>query len=273
MPRPTSTGMIGISGGIPCIVVNRSNYQELYSEELRKYLKLVFLDFGNGYESDQPASVDDVTLETLLDEIEQARQSLGFDKIAVLGHSTPGIFALEYARKYPQHTSHVILIGTPPTLNQQWLKVQEEFWDADASKERKEELQRNLEKITDDDLKSVSPGRAWALRNIRSGPRYWYDATYDSSWIWEGINFNVGFMYHIVNVVLKDYDVGQSPVRITAPIFLALGRYDYVVPYILWNDKKEKLPNLSIKLFERSGHYAMFEEQALFDKSLIEWIK
>ena len=80
-------------------------------------------------------------------------------------------------------------------------------------------------------------------------------------------------MYHVFNVVLKDYDVAQSPERITAPVFLALGRYDYVVPYTLWNDKKEKLPDLSIKLFEKSGHYAMFEEQALFDESLIEWAK
>jgi proline iminopeptidase len=277
MPRPTSTGgefpYVVEGSGIPCVVVNRSNFGALYSKELREHFKLVFLDFGNSHESNQPAGFNEVTLDTLLDEIEQARRSLGVDRIAVLGHSTPGIFALEYARKYPEHTSHVILIGTPPALNQQWLKAQEEFWNSDASQERKEELQSNLEKITDDDLKSVSPDRAWALQNIRTVPRYWYDPKYDSSWIWEGIDFNVGFMYHVFNVVLKDYDVAQSPERITAPVFLALGRYDYVVPYTLWNDKTEKLPDLSIKLFERSGHYAMFEEQALFDASLIEWAK
>jgi hypothetical protein len=30
---------------------------------------------------------------------------------------------------------------------------------------------------------------------------------------------------------------------------------------------------LSYNLFEKSGHYPMFEEQALFDQKLLEWIR
>lgn len=56
-------------------------------------------------------------------------------------------------------------------------------------------------------------------------------------------------------------------------VFLAVGRYDYGILYCLWDDEKDKLPKLCYNMFKKSGHYPMFEEQALFDKKLIDWIK
>ena len=75
-----------------------------------------------------------------------------------------------------------------------------------------------------------------------------------------------------VGGLLREYDVARRMSGVRTPVFLALGRYDYVLPYRAWDDRKEALPNLSYNLFERSGHFAMLEEQALFDKKLIEWI-
>ena len=53
----------------------------------------------------------------------------------------------------------------------------------------------------------------------------------------------------------------------------SLGRYDYLVPYNTWDSRKNSVANLSYNLFEKSGHYPMFEEPALFEKKLIEWMK
>lgn len=73
--------------------------------------------------------------------------------------------------------------------------------------------------------------------------------------------------------LFSDYDFGKRAPRPTTPIFLALGRYDYLLPYHMWDGRKDSFPNLSYHLFEKSGHYPMFEEPALFDKKLIEWIR
>ena len=40
------------------------------------------------------------------------RQALGFEKWAVLGHSFGGFVALEYALRYPQNLSHLLLVDT-----------------------------------------------------------------------------------------------------------------------------------------------------------------
>lgn len=256
--------------GIPCVVINGIHYQRVYSKDLRRHLKLIFLDFRHSSEADAAAKVDTITLDTLLDDVEQVRKALGFDRMAVMGHSLPSLIALEYARKYPEHTSHVILIGAPPFMILP--KESEAFWESDASEARKLANKRNLERITDEDLKKAPPGKAWKLQFVRNGARYWYDPSYDSSWMLEGIAPNMNFMPHVFGL-LRDYDVGKRTPRATTPVFLALGRYDYLVPYHTWDGRKDSFPNLSYNLFEKSGHYAMFEEPALFDQKLIEWMK
>ena len=104
---------------------------------------------------------------------------------------------------------------------------------------------------------------------------YWYDPTYDCSWMLEGYYANVEVWNHLCNVIMTDYDITKGD-QIKTPVFLSQGQHDYVVPYTLWDDinekVKNKLPNLSYNQFERSGHFPMLEEQELFDKKLIEWI-
>ena len=35
--------------GIPCVVVNGSHYQRVFSKDLRRHLKLIFLDFRHSF--------------------------------------------------------------------------------------------------------------------------------------------------------------------------------------------------------------------------------
>src|SRR5512139_568738 len=58
------------------------------------------------------ADVTSMTWENLTADAEALRQTLGFDKWAVLGHSFGGYVALEYALRYPQTLSHLILMDT-----------------------------------------------------------------------------------------------------------------------------------------------------------------
>jgi proline iminopeptidase len=53
-----------------------------------------------------------MTMENLTADADALRQTLGFDQWAVLGHSFGGNVALEYALRYPQSLSHLILMDT-----------------------------------------------------------------------------------------------------------------------------------------------------------------
>ena len=60
----------------------------------------------------QGAEVTSMTMENLTADADALRQALGFEKWAVLGHSFGGYVALEYALRYPQNLSHLLLMDT-----------------------------------------------------------------------------------------------------------------------------------------------------------------
>jgi proline-specific peptidase len=72
---------------------------------------LIFYDHRcNGRSNNAP--VTSMTWENLTADAEALRQRLGFDQWAVLGHSFGGMVALEYALRYPQSLSHLLLLDT-----------------------------------------------------------------------------------------------------------------------------------------------------------------
>jgi proline iminopeptidase len=282
--KPNDSGFVTVDGtklryliegtGIPCMVIGSTIFwPRTFSRELRQQISLIFIDTRLFVPSHTSVEVDKITMNTLVDDVEQVRKTLGFDKIAVLGHSAMGLLALEYARKYPEYTSHVIMIGTPAFWNNDRAReISTEYWETHASDERKGIVKRNKEKLTDDVLSKASPGEVIRMRYLADGPKWWYDPTYDGSWLWEELEVNADMWNHFFGVILNNYDIISGD-KITTSVFLALGQYDYGVPYRLWDDRKNELPKLSYNLFEKSGHYPMMEEEALFDKNLIDWIK
>jgi proline iminopeptidase len=72
---------------------------------------LIFYDHRcNGRSEGAPVS--SMTWENLTADADALRQRLGFDKWAVLGHSFGGQVALEYALRYPDSLSHLVLLDT-----------------------------------------------------------------------------------------------------------------------------------------------------------------
>jgi pimeloyl-ACP methyl ester carboxylesterase len=72
---------------------------------------LVFYDHRCNGRS-EGAEVSSMTWENLTADADALRETLGFDKWAVLGHSFGGMVALEYALRYPQSLSHLLLLDT-----------------------------------------------------------------------------------------------------------------------------------------------------------------
>lgn len=72
---------------------------------------LIFYDHRCNGRS-EGADVSSMTWENLTADADALRQALGFEKWAVLGHSFGGMVALEYALRYPQSLSHLILMNT-----------------------------------------------------------------------------------------------------------------------------------------------------------------
>jgi pimeloyl-ACP methyl ester carboxylesterase len=127
--------------GIPCVVFTGGENLgiKIYSKELKRYIRFIYADPKNISKDD----VKSITLDTIIDDIEKVRITLGVEKIAVMGHSMYSIIPPVYGLKYPEHGSHLIITGGLPSISEKSDKASNEYWEKDASEERKEIRRRN----------------------------------------------------------------------------------------------------------------------------------
>jgi proline iminopeptidase len=237
-------------------------------------LRLVFLDHRGFAASPGRVDTAEFALDTLVDDIERARQELGLGRVAVLGHSGHALMALEYAKKYPANVSHVIMIAMAPDLSAASAAAAERYWQESVSPERKAVMEENLRRLPAETLAQLPPGAQFIRSYVQNGPRIWYDPRFDSSPLWEGVEVNRDMIDHVWGHVFRDIDITRGLATFDRPVFLALGRYDFLVaPPAAWDAIRPKFRDLTVRIFERSGHTPQYEEAVLFDAELLRWLK
>jgi len=258
--------------GYPCLVIGSSiYYPKTFSQDLRQHLKLYFVDmkwFANDYE---PEDLEAVTIAGIVEDVEQIRRHLGLERPILMGHSIHGAIAVEYAKRYPDKIASLVVIGSPAAFgNAVYQEKAAALWQT-ASEERKAIQQENWGKVTEADR--LTGKEATAAAYNRASPQYWYDPHYDANWLWEGMTVHTEVTNNLFKRVFANYDMFDPPRPIPVPVFVAMGKYDYVIPYTLWQASYESIPDFTLKLFEKSGHTPQLEESAVFDEKLLDWIK
>jgi proline iminopeptidase len=93
---------------------NASSFRAALGDVLGGY-RMVYLDQRGGGRSGPLADTDqgDETLDidTLVDDLEALRDRLELDTFTPLGHGFGALVALEYARRWPQHTERAVVVG------------------------------------------------------------------------------------------------------------------------------------------------------------------
>ena len=240
--------------GIPTLVIGSSTYYpRVFSRSLRDHLRLVFLDH-RGF-APAPSDIDPSSfeLDTLVEDIERARKAIGLDRFVIVGHSGHGYMALEYAKKYPDRVSHVVMIGTPPDLSAASEALAERYWQESVSPERKSLLEANRERVPNEALASLPFGEIFIKTYIRDAPRIWFDPAFDSTHLWQRVEINE-VVQRVWGEVFPRIDVAKGLESLDCPVLLALGRYDFLIaPPSAWDLLREKFKNLTVRVFERSG--------------------
>lgn len=239
---------------------------------LRRSLRIAFVDHRGFAEPPDEIPPEFFELGTILDDFEAVREELSLGTVVAVGHSGHSYMALEYAKKYPHNVSHVVMIGIAPDLSPRSSEMAERYWDESMDPERKAVMVDNLLRVTDESLSELSLSEAFVQDYIRKGPRAWYDPRFDSSGMWEGVVPN-DVLFKIWGETFASIDIRNGLKGLSKPVLLALGRYDYLVaPPASWEPFRGDFQDLTIRVFERSGHTPQFEESRLFDSVLIEWL-
>jgi proline-specific peptidase len=113
--RDVSLNVNVVGHGYPLVLMHGGPGADLWTmvpfRRCADRFTLVFYDHRcNGRSKNAPVS--SMTWDNLTADADALRQALGFERWAVLGHSFGGKVALEYALRYPDSLSHLVLLDT-----------------------------------------------------------------------------------------------------------------------------------------------------------------
>lgn len=245
-------------------------YPRTFSQNLRNHLRLGFIDHRGFAKKPENLTGDQYALNVILDDIETMRKKLGFSRIPIIGHSGHGYMALEYAKKYPDSVSHIILIAMSPNGSSENFEAADRYFQESVCPERKNLLSSNLASLqTEID---ANPNHAFITRALKFGPMIWYNPKFDASSLWHGVNVIPEIMDHLWGEIFREIDITKGLKQLNVPVFLGLGRYDYWNPPYLWEKVRPFFSDLTIRVFEKSGHTPQLEEPEAFDYELLQWM-
>ena len=218
---------------------------------------LVFYDHRcNGRSVGAP--VTSMTWENLTADADALRERLGFEKWAVLGHSFGGNVALEYALRYPNSVSHLVLLDTGA----------EGRWSQENAPEVL--ARRGF------DEKTVRLARRWFNGQIR--PREFLPALIRLSGAYDphmNLVSAVRMMFAerrskmrpealiwAAPHQIKGWTVMDRLGEITVPTLVMAGRDDFVFPPEHQAQLAAGIPNARLQIIERAGHNPHDEQTA-----------
>jgi proline-specific peptidase len=226
-------------------------------QPLADQFKLIFYDHRCIGRS-AGVEVQTMTWVNLTADADALRQALGIERWAVLGHSFGGMVALEYALRYPQNLSHLVLMDT--CADSWWVQqnaarvLEKRGYGADTV--RTAERFFNGEITTQEFLPSV---RKLSLayyhkikplqvaRDIAVGMRMKTRP--------QALIFGYGKL-------LKGWAVMDRLNEIKAPTLVIGGRSDFQFPPEHQAALAAAIPNARLEIIERSGHNPHTERQA-----------
>ncbi|WP_288445573.1 alpha/beta hydrolase [uncultured Chryseobacterium sp.] len=138
------------------------SFELMGGNNLEKSMKMIYMDQrGSG----GSGTSQNYHLDKMVQDIEELRQHLKLKKIFLLAYSFGGIIAVNYAKKYPQHTKGLILANiTLHFLNDESVKEQIEYGNS--------LLQVKNREVPKDSLSSELSKISSALRKKRIGYKF-----------------------------------------------------------------------------------------------------
>jgi len=272
---PGTPPLVFLSGGPG---QGSAHFDALAGPFMERELRMVYYDQrGSGF-SERPWNRD-YALATLVDDIEALRRELGTPKVALIGHSFGTVLALEYAAKYPNNVSHVIVVAGLWDTEAQcplrlarfaqlrpevYARVRNDTIAQDGSRRNECDIElRARNGLGDDrrrfDLQTIFTDSAVATR---------IDSVHTARNVVYGGELNRAVMAALGN----RYRFTQFDVM-TMPVLVIAGKFDGASLPAGLRELALKLPGARYVEFEKSGHFVYLDEPDRFAKEVTAFIR
>lgn len=254
---------------------------QLSLKPLEKYFTIVYYEPRGTGKSETPKSLEEYKQEYIVEEIENLRKKLNTDKIWIFGHSDQSAVALEYALKYPKQTKGLILSGTSLVGTQEESKNQREISEKERSAESswfsqviKDWDYINLHKTTTDaNGKDISDAKIkWSCYDEKSSQKV-IRIVNEISKVGRRKAINGEYKQETPEEREKYLKIQDKLSEIKAPIFIINGKFDTNNPPKYAEELNKKLPNSTLILIDKSGHFPWIENSSETFPAIENWLK
>lgn len=271
MIRDVSLYVDVVGHGYPLVLMHGGPSADLWTlssfRRCAKRFTLVFYDHRcNGRSEGAPVS--SMTWENLTADADALRERLGFERWAVLGHSFGGHVALEYALRYPDRLSHLVLLDTGADRRWAQENAPQLLAKRGYSAETVELVRRWF--TGDFDPKEymrifMRIGRAYSYHPVLGTARTVLHGGWRSKMRPEALIFAGR---HLMN----GWTVKDRLGEITAPTLVMAGSHDFVFPPECQRELAAGIPDARLKIVERAGHNPHDERPAEVMPTLRDFI-
>jgi len=251
--------------GLPCLVMHGGlgvdhTYLHPWLDPLGDVLRLIYYDHRGNGRSGRPA-LETLTFDQFCADADTLRSARGLDRVAVMGSSYGGFIALEYALRYPERLSHLILLGTAPAFN---------YGPEIIANVRRKGANAEMMAVFQTPNAADDNEMRHALNLIM--PLYFH--TFDPEHhprLYENIIVS-GAAGARSNQLLSGYDVTTRLGEIGVPTLILAGRDDFICPPSQATIMHANIDQAELVVFERSGHLPYAEEPETFFAVIHDWL-
>lgn len=198
-------------------------------------------------------------------DIEGLRQWVGVEQVIIAGGSYGGFMAMEYAIRYPERVSTMVLRDTSPDNSNAHL-ARENAIASDRVAVDMEKFDRiDVGQVADDD----------DLRDCWREILPLYDFTYDPATVEKKVEataYRFEAHNYAFSVNLPNYDLKPQLPSVIVPTLITVGRTDWITPVSCSQTIADLLPHSEMVVFEKSGHSPQIEEADLWTATVREFL-
>ena len=269
--RGISLNMKRIGRGAPLVLMHGGPGADLYTmmsfKPLADQFTLIFYDHRCNGRS-EGAELSSLYWENLTADADALREKLGYEKWAVLGHSFGGYVALEYALRYPDRLSHLVLVDTggdsrwaqenaPKVLAQrgyspELVDLARNFLNGQI---KPEEMFPDLMKLGEAYTYHVSP---WQIPHM----------------VLTGLQTKLRpeALIYAAPRFLKDWSVMDRLHEIKVPTLILAGREDFQFPPEHQQELAAGIPNSRLVIIDRAGHNVQDEQPGEVQRAIRDFL-
>lgn len=240
------------------------------AQELAKmeYQTIIYDQRGTGKSTVEKVNSESITMDLMVQDIENLRKHLKIKQWSIFGHSFGGIMAAYYATKHPE-TIEKLVFSSSGGVNMKFTSYVQERLNNNLTKSQKDSLSFFQKKLDDGDT---------SVETLKQRAKYLANAyVFDKSKAPIIAERLTQIKFEINRLVFQDlrkinFDCANSFKNFKKPVLVLQGKNDIITTETAQEIAKA-FPNSKLILLDNCGHYGWLDAKENYLRSINQFLK